>query len=108
VRQSLPLSWICTCRVPPLVLARFNLRGDIALQHEDRYWLVGNRITTNCPGCGKQHRLELDLDPAVLANLPPAWDPNVAHEKTTGPVVDQSLNGDALSNSRAPRLLPLQ
>lgn len=107
VRRPLPLNWVCTCRVPPLVLAQFNLRGEIALLHEDRYWLAEGRITTTCPGCGKQHRLELELTQDVLTSLPLAWDPDAAHEKTTGPLLDRSLNSH-LSGSRAPRLLPLQ
>jgi hypothetical protein len=71
----MPLSWTCTCRIPPLVLATFDLNGNIHLEHKDRYWKVNDRITTNCPGCGKQHRLELMLRPEILENLPEAWKP---------------------------------
>ena len=73
--QNLPLAWTCTCRVPPLVLARFNLKGAVALEHHERFWLVNDRLTTNCPGCGKQHRLELELDPETRERLPEAWQP---------------------------------
>lgn len=75
IPRALPLRWVCSCRVPPLVLGSFDLQGHLALEHHERYWLVNNRITTNCPRCGKQHRLELDLAPEVIASLPGAWEP---------------------------------
>lgn len=76
--RALPHRWVCSCRVPPLVLGSFDLQGHLALEHQERYWLVNRRVTTNCPGCGKQHRLELELDPDVLASLPGAWQPNTS------------------------------
>ncbi len=67
------LKWECVCRVPPIVLARFDLDGNIAVEHIERFWTVDGRITTNCPSCGKQHRLELALSSEIANALPTAW-----------------------------------
>jgi len=65
--------WECPCRRPPIILARFDLSGSIAYSDPDRYWQIDGRIVTNCPGCGKQHLLHLDLRPDVRKELPHPW-----------------------------------
>ena len=65
--------WECSCRQPGVLLATFDLAGRIAIANQDRYWQVNGRVATNCPKCGKQHQLELAVDPDVIANLPRPW-----------------------------------
>lgn len=75
-RPKPPLyQWSCTCRLPPLVLAVYDLRGRIRFDNPERYWQIDGRIATNCPGCGKQHLLHLPLQADVLASLPLPWQP---------------------------------
>jgi hypothetical protein len=56
-----------------VLLATFDLTGRIEITQKDRYWQVNGRVATNCPKCGKQHQLELAVDPAVIAALPRPW-----------------------------------
>jgi len=65
--------WECTCRVPPVVLGSYDLTGRISLIDHERYWHVESRVATNCPKCGKQHMLDLAIDPSILATLPRPW-----------------------------------
>lgn len=65
--------WECPCRRPPIVLATFDLSGRIAYQDPERYWQIDGRIVTNCPGCGKQHLLHLELRRETREALPLPW-----------------------------------
>ena len=65
--------WECSCRRPPVELATYDLTGRITIGPHDRYWQINSRIATNCPKCGKQHVLELAIDPALVATLPLPW-----------------------------------
>jgi hypothetical protein len=65
--------WECSCRRPPVLLATFDLGGRIMIANPDRYWQVDGRAATSCPKCGKQHVLQLKLEPELLAALPRPW-----------------------------------
>ncbi|HYP61918.1 MAG TPA: hypothetical protein VEQ36_15940 [Thermomicrobiales bacterium] len=65
--------WECGCHRPPVLLATFDLTGRIEIAQEDRYWQVNGRVATHCPKCGKEHLLQLRLDPSVIATLPKPW-----------------------------------
>ena len=56
--------WECGCRRPPVLLAIFDLSGRIEIAEQDRYWQVDGRMATHCPMCGKEHLLQLTIDPA--------------------------------------------
>ena len=72
-RRPPAYQWTCSCRRPPLVLATYDLGGRVAFTDVDRYWQIDGRIATNCPACGKQHLLHLQLEPALVAALPHPW-----------------------------------
>ena len=65
--------WVCGYHRPPVLLATFDLAGRIVIAQEDRYWQVNGRVATHCPKCGKEHLLQLKVDPAVIAALPKPW-----------------------------------
>ena len=73
--------WECTCRRPTVELATYDLTGRIRIGPHDRYWQVNGRIATNCPKCGKQHVLEMKIDPLVIASLPLPWRSDNGHSR---------------------------
>jgi hypothetical protein len=77
--------WECQCRRPPLLLAEFDLSGRVMYSDPERYWQIEGRIVTNCPGCGKQHLLYLELRPDIRDGLPLPWSPPESGQSKTRP-----------------------
>ena len=65
--------WECGCRRPPILLATFDLSGRIEIAQQDRYCQVNGRVATHCPMCGKEHLLQLKVEPSLIATLPKPW-----------------------------------
>ena len=67
--------WECHCRQPPVLLGTYDLDGSVNIKIRDRYWHIEGRVATTCPKCGRQHVLDLALDPDFVKTLPGPWQP---------------------------------
>ena len=59
--EAVPFRWECGCRETPVLLGTYEADGRINLKSRDRYWHVYGRVETNCPRCGAERVLDLDL-----------------------------------------------
>ena len=51
--------WECHCRQPAVLLATYDLEGQVHIKSRDRYWHVQGTVQTVCPRCGSEHTLDL-------------------------------------------------